>query len=92
MERLVYHDFTPNSLGPRAHWTGAQTNTPEKVELRKMTLQVYVRNAKIFNSYQLKPNEHFSLSYLRWGLVGAGCILALPEGSERNHMFPLCEV
>ena len=29
------------------HWTGAPTNPPEKVEMRKMTLHFYVRNNRI---------------------------------------------
>ena len=54
-----------------AHWTEAPTNPPEKVELRKMTLLFFVRNAKIFCSDQLKTYDKFSSSYIRWGLVGA---------------------
>ena len=54
-----------------AHWTGAPTNPPKKVGLRQMTLHFYVINAKMFSSDLLKTYDNFSLSYIRWGLVGA---------------------
>ena len=52
------------------HWTGAPTNPSYKIELRKMTYHLYVRNAKIFRSDQLQTYDDFSLSYIRWGMVG----------------------
>ena len=36
----------PTTQSYIAHWKGAPTNPPEKVEWRKMTLHFYVRNAK----------------------------------------------
>ena len=57
--------------------------------MRNMTLHFYVRNAKILSSDQLQTFDNFSLSYIRGGLGVIGCILDLPEGSERNHMLPL---
>ena len=53
------------------HCTGAPTNPPEKVEMRKMILHFYVRNAENFSSDQLKSYGNFSLSYIRGGLGGA---------------------
>ena len=51
-----------------AHFLGAPTNPPEKIEMRKMTLYFYVRNAEIFSSDELKTSDIFSLSYIRRGL------------------------
>ena len=54
------HVALPGQQGSIANWTGAPTNPTEKVELRKMTLNFYVRNAKIFSIDQLKTYKNLS--------------------------------
>ena len=51
-----------------AHSTGAPTNPPVKVVLKKMTLHFYVRNAKIFSSdhcITLVTTENLSISDIK---------------------------
>ena len=60
-----------SELQCNAHCAGAPTSPPERVEMRKMTLQFHVRNAEIFSSDQLKTYDIFSLSYIRVDSGGA---------------------